>query len=447
LKSPADAESIHARQEAVAELRSELDFREELALIGTEVRRELHPDSLNRWANAPAVRFSTLLRTSAILLPVLAIFAAIGWAFFNFGAAPFLLIVALEWAVTADARKRAGHITHDAEAEHHELKLLSGALQLFETHAPFQSSRLTSLAEKLKAHGIQPSKQVARIDFLLDMLDWQKNQLFAPIAIILLWHVHLAIALESWRLRCGPSIARWLDIVGEFEALSSLSAYSYEHPEDPFPELVKDVACFEAGELGHPLIAASANIRNDVRLDNQTRLLIVSGSNMSGKSTLLRTVGINAVLAFAGAPVRARHLRISPLAIGACIFLVDSLQAHTSRFYAEIKRLRQLADLATGPYPLLFLLDEILHGTNSKDRLTGAEAIVRSFLSRHAIGLITTHDLALTQIADQLGIEASNIHFQDHVENGKITFDYKIHSGVVQKSNAIELMRSVGLDV
>jgi hypothetical protein len=447
LKAPADTEEIRKRQDAAQELRDELDFREELALIGSEVRHELKPDALNLWAEAPAVSFSLVLRTAAILFPLLALIAAWGWAFRNFGPAPFFLILSLEWGITSRARKQARHVTHDAEAEHHELKLLSQALKCFENHSPFQSSRLAMLTKELQVEGLSPSHQVARLDFLLDLFDWQRNQLFAPIAIVLLWDLHLAIAIESWRHRCGPSIRKWLSVVGEFEALASIATYSYEHPADPFPELAKERRCLEATELGHPLIPLSANVRNDVTLNSETQLLIVSGSNMSGKSTLLRTIGINAVLAFAGAPVRATRLRVSPLSIGACIFLVDSLQAHTSRFYAEIKRLRQLEDLAKGSFPLLFLLDEILHGTNSKDRLIGAEAVIRGFLKRGAIGLITTHDLALTEIANRSEFNATNIHFQDHVEDGRITFDYKIHQGVVQKSNAIELMRSIGLDV
>jgi len=175
--------------------------------------------------------------------------------------------------------------------------------------------------------------------------------------------------------------------------------------------------------------------------------MIVSGSNMSGKSTLLRTVGTNVVLAQAGAPVRARRLRISPLALGASIRVSDSLQGGTSRFYAEITRLHQIMELATGGLAVLFLLDELLHGTNSHDRRIGAEAIVRGLVERGAIGLLTTHDLALAHIAEALAPRAANVHFEDHLENGRMSFDYRLRAGVVEKSNALELMRSVGLEV
>jgi DNA mismatch repair ATPase MutS len=168
---------------------------------------------------------------------------------------------------------------------------------------------------------------------------------------------------------------------------------------------------------------------------------------MSGKSTLLRTVGINTVLAQAGAPVRARRLRISPLALGASIHIMDSLQEGTSRFYAEITRLRTIVTLAEEPVPLLFLLDELLHGTNSHDRRIGAEAVIAGLVRRGAIGLLTTHDLALAHIAETLAPRVSNVHFEDHLENGLMAFDYHLHPGIVRKSNALELMRSIGLEV
>jgi DNA mismatch repair ATPase MutS len=206
-------------------------------------------------------------------------------------------------------------------------------------------------------------------------------------------------------------------------------------------------AVFEGQQLGHPLLPAAGMVRNDVHLTSDRQLLVVSGSNMSGKSTLLRTVGINAVLALAGAPVRAASLRISPLAIGATLRIQDSLQEGRSRFYAEITRIRELADLARGPVPLLFLLDELLHGTNSHDRLIGAAGVLRSFLDRGAIGLITTHDLALTAVADELSPRAANVHFEDWLEGNDIRFDYRMKSGPVTRSNAIALMRAVGLDV
>jgi DNA mismatch repair ATPase MutS len=234
------------------------------------------------------------------------------------------------------------------------------------------------------------------------------------------------------------------------EALCSLASHSFEHPEDPFPEFAADTTrpLLEVEGAAHPLISEDRAVRNSLRLGGgPLQLVVVSGSNMSGKSTFLRTLGVNVVLAQAGAPVRARRLLLSPLALGASIRVSDSLQGGISRFYAEILRLRQILDLAAGPLPMLFLVDEFLHGTNSHDRRIGAEALVRGLVDRGAAGLITTHDLALADIADVLGERAANVHFEDRIEDGKILFDYVMRPGVVRKSNAIELMRSVGLEI
>jgi DNA mismatch repair ATPase MutS len=226
-----------------------------------------------------------------------------------------------------------------------------------------------------------------------------------------------------------------------------VAGYAYEHPSDPFPEIVEQGPLFDASGLGHPLLPSSACVRNDLRLDGGRLLLLISGSNMSGKSTLLRAVGVNVVLALAGAPVRAEALRVSPVSLGASIRINDSLEAGRSRFYAEITRLRQLMEIARDRPPLLFLLDEILHGTNSGDRRTGAEAVVKGLLDRGGLGLVTTHDLALAGIAEALAPRARNVHFEDHLEGGRMAFDYRLKDGVVRKSNALALMRAVGLDV
>jgi DNA mismatch repair ATPase MutS len=195
------------------------------------------------------------------------------------------------------------------------------------------------------------------------------------------------------------------------------------------------------------LIPRRECVANDVSLGGEVTALVVSGSNMSGKSTLLRAIGVAAVMAQAGAPVRAKRLRLSPLAVGATLRVQDSLQAGRSRFYAEITRVRQIVDVSRGPLPLLFLLDELFSGTNSHDRRVGAESVIRGLLERGAIGLVTTHDLALAEIVAGLGPRTLNVHFEDHFEDGLMRFDYRIHPGVVQHSNALELMRAVGLEV
>jgi DNA mismatch repair ATPase MutS len=343
-------------------------------------------------------------------------------------------------------RARVQRVIDPVEKRANDLALFAGILARIERE-PFTTAPLHQLQASLAGTGPPPSRQIARLGRLIDWLNARLNQLFAPFALLLLWTTQHAFAIELWRSRAGPAVGRWLGAVGEFEALCALAAYTYEHPGDPFPEIVTGPAHYEAEGLGHPLLPRARCVCNDIGLVRDLQLLVVSGSNMSGKSTLLRTVGINAVLALAGAPVRAARLRLSPLQTGATLRIQDSLQAGRSRFFAEVTRVRQLVELARGSPPLLFLLDELFQGTNSHDRRIGAEAVVRTLVDHGALGLITTHDLALTEIADRLAPRAANVHFEDQFEHGVMTFDYRMQPGVVTKSNALALMRSVGIEV
>jgi len=257
----------------------------------------------------------------------------------------------------------------------------------------------------------------------------------------------LALAIARWHAAYGRAIDEWLRAVGEIEAFVSLAAYAYERPDDPFPELVEG-ALFDADELAHPLLPAASSVPNTIRLGGDgPRIVVLSGSNMSGKSTFLRTIGVSVVLALAGAPAPARRLRLSPLVLGATLHVEDSLHGGHSRFYAEILRIRAIVDSARGRAPLLFLLDEILHGTNSHDRRIGADGIARALAALGAIGVLTTHDLALAELPATLGVPAANMHFEDRLVDGRMTFDYRLRPGVVEHSNALALMRAVGLDV
>jgi len=446
LLSPASPDEVRERQVAVAELRPKLDLREDLAAIGIDVRAGLHPEALAAWGSAPAMPRPGGLRFVAAVLVGLSLGSLLGWGMGVLGPRPAVLALSLQGVFALVLRTRVRRAIREVERPARDLALLSHLLGRLETEC-FEAPRLTMLRAALDTGGLSPSRQIARLGRQIDLLYARNNELFAPVSGLLLWATQCVLAIEAWRAANGAAITRWIDVVGEMEALCALAGYAYEHPEDPFPEIVQPQPWFQAEQLGHPLIPESRCVRNDVRLGGDLRLLIVSGSNMSGKSTLLRAVGTNAVLAQAGAPVRARRLRLSPLTVGASIRLHDSLQAGVSRFYAEITRLRQLVDLTQGASALLFLLDEVLHGTNSHDRRIGAEAVVRELVERRAVGLVTTHDLALAQMSDALGARAANVHFEDHLENGKMSFDYRMRPGVVTKSNALALMRAVGLEV
>jgi len=445
LLAPAGIDEIRRRQGAVGELAPQLDLREGLALAGEDVRVGLDHDILTRWSSAAALPQLATYRILAGASVAVLILCAIAWPLGS-GPLPLLIAMLAVVALTRRLRPHVQRIVHAVQHPYRDLGVFADLLQLLEA-CSFESEKLRELRARLDTEGEAASLRIARLRRLVHLLDALKNQLFAPIGILLLWDTHLALAIEAWRLRFGAAVGDWLAAVAEIEALASLATFAYESPDAVFPVLADEGPRFEADGLGHPLLPAASCVRNSLQLGTRPRALIISGSNMSGKSTMLRAVGINAVLAFAGAPVRARSLCLSPLHVGASIRTLDSLQEGTSRFYAEITRLHQLMDLAKGSPPLLFLLDEVLHGTNSHDRGIGAEAVVRGFLERGAIGLVTTHDLALARVADTLAPTTANVHFEDHLENGEMRFDYTMRPGVVTHSNALALMRAVGLEV
>jgi hypothetical protein len=483
LLGPASSEEIRARQGAVAELREQLDLREDLALLGDDVnlhrpRRSDRPqddggvdfDAVARWGASPPLLRFPWLRWPLLALGTVTLFCLYQWLvsfslpanlepdevdklsfpdsfFLRYGPWPFLVLCLVQMVIASFFLPAVLKVLSVVEKRSRDLALLANVLARLE-QAQCTSPRLRRLQEMLEGpHHERPSQRIAQLGNLLDLLASRRNPLFLPFAPILMWGTQMALALEGWRRHSGAEIRGWLDAVGQFEALCALATYAFENPADPFPEIVEGEPLYQGRGLGHPLLPRAKCVRNDLDLGTPVHVLLVSGSNMSGKSTYLRTIGINAVLALAGAPVRADSLRLTPLALGATLRIQDSLQEGKSRFYAELLRVRQVVDLSRGTLPLLFLLDEIFAGTNSHDRRQGAEAVVLGLARRGALGLVTTHDLTLTQMAEELGDRARNVHFADRFERGEMHFDYRVHDGVVRNSNALALMRAVGLEV
>ena len=444
----ASRDTILARQACVTELTPLLDLREEVALLGQDAAAGQRLGALPAWGEGLRLLTARWIGPVRLVLPIGAVVgvilglagsdqaASIGWALF------FAVIIA-ELLVYRAIRADAANVVEEAEAGAHDLELLSGLLERLGA-CTFVDAELRERSERLAgaAHAVN------RLRRLLDLFDWTRNQLFAPIGGVLLWPIHVAVAIEAWRAEHGRHLRDWLSAVGELEALLSIAGYAFEHPADAFPQIVSDGAVFKGEQLGHPLLPLDRAVCNDVELGPKRRVYVVSGSNMSGKSTLLRTVGTNVALALAGAPVRAASLTLSTFALGASIQVHDSLLDGESRFYAEVSRVAHVVHLAKsdGP-PLLFLLDELFHGTNSSDRRTGAAGVVRALLADRSVGLLTTHDLELARIAEDLDEGVINVHFEDQFEDGRMTFDYSMRPGVVTRSNALALMRAVGLDV
>ncbi|MEO8657840.1 MAG: DNA mismatch repair protein MutS, partial [Bryobacteraceae bacterium] len=358
LMHPADASEVRARQAAVTELQTAIDLREDLALLGEESGAGVHAAELAVWAAAPPIVAPPWARLAAPALVALLGVTLVGWEWFGWPLSPVFVVMLLEAAFAYYVRDAVDPVVAAIETPSHDLDLLAQVLVRLEREQ-FTSPRLKALRAALETEGHPASQRIARLDRLVEMLD-SRDHLFMRVAgPLLLWTTQLAMAVEAWRARYGAQVPRWLEATGSAEAFSSVAAYSYEHPADPFPEIADEGPLFHGASLAHPLLPASRAVPNDVRLDRDNALLLVSGSNMSGKSTLLRTVGINTVLALAGAPVRAAHLRLSCLALGSSIRVHDSLQTGTSRFYAEVLRIRQVVSIAEEG-PMLFLLDEVL---------------------------------------------------------------------------------------
>ncbi len=445
LLHPANAATVAARQGAVRELMPLLDWREELAVLGEDLRVALNSEALSAWASRPPQPFRAWQRAAALVLAILG-FSAICWFLATNltgleARIGFLAAVLLEALFAVPLRVRVLTILGAIDEPAAGLELLAELLASVERQS-FESEELRQIRARILCDGKPASQRIAGLKKLKDILDSRDNVFVRTFGPILLWTTQTAMALEAWRAENGAFIPGWLDALSELEALSSLANYAFENPLDPFPEFVDGPPQFIAKGLAHPLLPRERAVSNSVKLGAPAALYVVSGSNMSGKSTLLRSIGLNAVLALCGAPVRAVSLTLTPLSLGASIRTADSLEEGHSRFMAEILRLKQVLEL---PSPALFLLDELLGGTNSRDRAVGSEGLIRALLERGAIGLVTTHDLSLSRVADELSPAARNVHFADHLEHGRLVFDYKMHDGVVTGSNALELMRAVGL--
>ena len=446
LLTAAPPQEVRARHAAVMEMKNRLPFREKLFVAGESVRLGVRPEALSAWGERervfPSRWLAPTLATLATLWGATAVYVLTAHSWL-----PLLLLVSMvNLGITYALQRRVAESVKAVEEAAQDLSVLSKVLKILEQET-FESPRLRDLRVSLDTGRIPPSAAMKKLDRIVEWLESRRNVLIGQFSPFVFYTLQLAFAAERWQQWFGPAIRGWLSSLGEFEALSALAGYAWEHSADVLPEFVEQRGCFEAVGLAHPLVPESTAVANDLTLGSELQLIVISGPNMAGKSTFLRGVGINAVLAQCGAPVRATSLRLSPLAVGASICVLDSLQGGISRFYAEIKRLKLLSELAIGPVALLFLLDELLSGTNSHDRFEGTRYVVRALARQGAIGMVTTHDLALTEIPDKMLEPAQNFHFEDRFEDGELKFDYRLHPGIVRTSNALKLMQLVGLEM
>jgi hypothetical protein len=444
LTAPADRLTIVARQAAVAELARRLELRHDLAVVGGEVRTAVDSVALKRWLESGADGLPAWTAPVAASLGALNLVATIsalaGWVP-GWMVLPGYLVSLI---VAGSLKPRVQRILREAGRPARELKVLA-ALVARVSQERFQAEVLGRMMEQLAGQTSGAVREIRRLELLVDLVDARGNQLFLPVASLLVLGTQLAAGIQRWRRRLGLAAGDWIAAMGQLEALASLATAAFEHPTDAFPEIGAPGAPLEATGLAHPLLPVAQAVRNDFSLGDPVRLAMVSGSNMSGKSTLLKAIGANLVIGYAGGVVRATRMTTGQWTIGASMVLRDSLLEGRSRFYAEVLRLQQIVVAAGGAVPVLFLLDELLSGTNSHDRAIGARGILEAIVSRGAVGIVTTHDLALTEIAAGLGSRGANWHLEDTLVDGQLHFDYRLRPGVVRRSNALELMKAVGL--
>ena len=458
-QAPVDfAEMVHARQAAVKDLAPRVAVREELAVVGSLLDDgKPDPRPFVMWAGQAAVTkeqgLSANLRIVAVLMPVLTIGTAVAASFGLAPRAAFLAPFILCLVILGSLRARLAPNLEAASSKETALARYAGMLAILENEK-FEAPALIALQKRLRESGASATQEMASLSRIVGFLDARNNEVFRFfIGPMLMWDLWCALALDGWRKRAGRVAFGWFRALAELEALASLAGFTFERPDHTFPELVAGPT-FECVTLGHPLIEADKRVSNDVTLQGPGHALVVTGSNMSGKSTLLRAIGINVVLANAGAPVCARSMKVGRLVVATSMRVSDSLDEGTSRFYAELKKLKLVLDLArkaktagTAEGTVLFLLDEILHGTNTRERLIGARAILRELLAQGAMGAVSTHDLGLGDLEAEMPDHVRNIHFEEQVNGEVMTFDYKLRTGIVQSSNALRLMKIVGLDV
>jgi hypothetical protein len=434
-----------SRQDAIKELREQLDLRERIALLGEFEVFESKFETFSQWLDLPAEFFGLPIRIAAFLSSVmLATAFVIGiaglatWTTVAVWAAP---LVAFHTVVGLQFRARVNRMLPWLRSVSIETQVLREGLRLLEEQE-FRCTKLCNLTARVRGG----AKAVRRLERLLNALDERNKEWFYSPSLLLLAGSQLYMAIEQWRAEHRTAFGVWLEAWAEFEALNALANYAYENPENTFPEFSNTETGFEAEGLAHPMLPGDGRVRNDVQLNSGTRFYIISGSNMSGKSTLLRAIGLNAVLAFTGAPVCARRLRISRFSVCASLSVVDSLLSGKSKFMAEVDRLRQTLDRASEGQPVLFLIDEIFSGTNSRDRRVAAEAVIRTLMDRGAIGALSTHDLALTEIAsaELCGI---NVHTGSRDGSDPMDFDYRLKPGVTNETSALAIARLAGVPV
>jgi ABC-type multidrug transport system fused ATPase/permease subunit len=449
LLTPTAADSVRLRQLVAAELNPQLDWRQEFeAFANLEETISQSPEALNKWATADVTPLPGYLAFVRFLFPAITLGLFVGWLSGYVPGAVVLIALAFQGLILSQVSSQTKEISEQT----FEISAALRAFRLVFQHAEQckgDTLRLKAIRQALISDEQPASEAIGRLAALTEGLNYRRNPYFYLFfGIATLWDVHYLFRLERWRKLHGPDLGRWFEALGELEALNSLAGFSFAHTTYATPDIVEGNLTLEFTRAAHPLLLPNRSVANSLTLTGSGQTILITGSNMSGKSTFLRTVGTNTVLALAGAVVSAERFVCSPVRVFTSMRTQDSLEESTSSFYAELKRLQTLIRLTRQPtaIPVLYFLDEILKGTNSADRHRGAEALIRQLHHTTASGFVSTHDLELGQLTDADDF-VRNYHFQSDLNEGELVFDYQLRQGICQSFNASQLMQAIGIEI
>lgn len=439
--------SIEKRQEMVREISEHTLFREQFRVAGlVHHGQSSDAEKIQAWSQSPAQYLhagwvKAFIWGVPVINSLLLITSLIGWTSFSCLGLSFGIFLVLSFGII----KRATYIQ---ETYGKQLKSLNGYARLIALAKAedWKSAGMLELMERFNLNGQSPVQALQQLSKELDRLDLRNNQfLYVLLEGSIFFQLQEIVRIERWKVRYGQYISEWLETVGELDALCSLGTFAYNHPQYTYPELTEKPFCFLATQMGHPLMPASQCVKNDATIPSRPFFLIITGANMAGKSTYLRTIGVNYLLACVGAPVCCERLKLHPNQLITSLRTSDSLSDNESYFFAELKRLKRIIDLLNQGQQLFIILDEILKGTNSMDKQKGSFDLIRQFMQLKANGIIATHDLLLGSLIKQFPEEIRNYCFEADIKDNELTFSYKLREGVAQNMNACFLMKKMGI--
>lgn len=439
--------SIEKRQEMVREISEHTLFREQFRVAGlVHHGQSSDGEKIQAWSQSPAQYLhagwvKSFIWGIPVINSLLLITSLAGWTSFSWLGLSFGIFLVLSFGII----KRATYIQ---ETYGKQLKSLNGYARLIALAKAedWKSAGMQELMERFNLNGQSPIQALQQLSKELDRLDLRNNQfLYVLLEGSIFFQLQEIVRIERWKVRYGQHISEWLETVGELDTLCSLGTFAYNHPQYTYPELTEKPFCFLATQMGHPLMPASQCVKNDATIPSRPFFLIITGANMAGKSTYLRTIGVNYLLACVGAPVCCERLKLHPNQLITSLRTSDSLSDNESYFFAELKRLKRIIDLLNQGQQLFIILDEILKGTNSMDKQKGSFDLIRQFMQLKANGIIATHDLLLGSLIKQFPEEIRNYCFEADIKENELTFSYKLREGVAQNMNACFLMKKMGI--